>query len=363
MKVFLRSVFLLLLCGGFLYLMYKLEFLKVRDILNAFHERPSTLLMLACVQIFAAFAMMIRYRELLKVLGLRAPVKQVSSATFVSTAVGQWAPGSLAIVELLRVSLMFGTHAKAQSSSAASAENVGVKARLAIASFADRLVGFLGILLLGFVFSFYLMAKSGWPETLAGLLSGPGLLLLSSGVGSLSLICLPFAVRLRFFRNAERRWKRHGDAAQGRWGRVLNALLGHFETTRHNIDAGTRHPQRLIQPLLLSMLSLLLTSLSLYLSAQAIGQSLDFLQIVCAYPLISLSALLPLGFAGIGGYQIVMATIFGLFSVSPAVVASAGVLQSAVVLVVNTLLGLLYARVCSGQIRAILRRPAAASSV
>jgi len=69
-----------------------------------------------------------------------------------------------------------------------------------------------------------------------------------------------------------------------------------------------------------------------------------------------LAGLLPLGFAGIGGYQLVMASIFGIFSVSPAVVASAGVLQSALSLLVNSLLGLLFARVCSGQIRAILKR-------
>ncbi len=355
-KAIIKSLVLFALCAGFLFLMQKLELLRVSDILSAFNKRPSILVFLALVQVFAVFVMMIRYALLLKVLGIKAPLKQVSSATFVSTAVGQWAPGSLAVVEVLRVGLMIGSQSTQSDSSKSASETVGIKARLAIASFADRLIGFLGILFVGFVFSLVLFVKTAQSGPSAVGLNGVGFLLLSSGLGTCALISMPFLVRSKLLRRLEHRLRIHGPRSQSFLARSWNTFLRHFETFRHNIDAGSRHPLRLVGPLLLSMLSLLLSSLSLYLAAQAIGESLDFFQIVSAFPLIALSGLLPLGFAGIGGYQLIMATIFGLFAVSPSVVASSGVLQSAVALVVNTVIGLLFARVCSQQIKSILNR-------
>ncbi|MFZ9520412.1 MAG: lysylphosphatidylglycerol synthase domain-containing protein [Silvanigrellaceae bacterium] len=363
-KNVLKSSALLALGGGFLFLMQKLNFLRLADIASAFHERPGVILGLACVQAIAAFVMMIRYGTLLGVLGLAAPFKQVSSATFVSTAVGQWAPGSLAVVELLRVGLMIGSQPENIATDKVQQQHQGIKARIAIASFVDRLIGFLGILVLGFICSVYLVFGSSLPSDLSGFLTGPGLLLLSSGMGMCALVSLPLLVRLKWVRHLGAMGvRKHAMGGSRSVVGILATLLRHFETVRHNIEVGSRKPRRLLAPVCLSMLSLLLTSFSLYLAANALGESLDFIQIVCAYPLISLSAILPLGFAGIGGYQLIMASIFGLFAVSPAVVASSGVLQSAVVLVVNTLMGLLYARVCSGQIKAIFRQPASGQSL
>lgn len=363
MRIFFKSIILLAICAGFLFFMQKLGLLRIADILTAFERRPLILILLIFVQFLASFLMMIRYGTLLSVLGIKASWKQISSATFVSAAIGQWVPGSLAVVEILRVGLMVGSQSDHSHGGPQQADSVGVKSRLAIASFADRLIGFLGILLVGFVFSFYLVLQPGQSDKAHGLRSGVGFLFLSSGLGTFALLALPFLVRLKFLKSFGRRLKVQGISTERLFFRIWNIILRHLEVLRHNIDAGSRHPGRLLRPLLLSMTSLLLTSLSLYLSAFAIGDSLDFLQIVCAYPLISLSALLPLGFAGIGGYQLIMASIFSLFSVSPAIVASAGVLQSAVVLVVNTFIGLLYARVCSQQIRAILKRPEVAESL
>jgi uncharacterized membrane protein YbhN (UPF0104 family) len=378
-KLVFRSLGLLALAVGFLVVMEKFGLLRIADILDAFHKRPSILMLLAVVQVLAAFAMMYRYNILLKVLGIDAPLRQVGSATFVSTAVGQWVPGSMAVVEVLRVGLMFGGQAAAASRGKSPAKEQGaeqpsedealginlpgLKPRLAIASFADRLIGFLGILLIGFVFSCFLFAQSDALKRPEEAFSGPGILWLSSGLGALSLILLPSLVRLRFFKQLSYRMRVQGPRSLTRVGRFWNQSLQHIETLRHNVDAGCRHPRQLVLPLFLSMLSLLLTSFSLYLSALALDEKIDFFQIVCAYPLISLASLLPLGFAGIGGYQLIMASIFGLFSVSPAVVASAGVLQSTVVLVANTVIGLLYARVCSQQLRAIIKAPGVKGSL
>jgi uncharacterized membrane protein YbhN (UPF0104 family) len=362
-KVLFRLVLLLSVCFGFLYLMHRLELLRIADILNAFNKRPELLLLIVVVQLFSALVMLVRYAALLRILGISVSLKQVSSATFVSTAVGQWAPGSLAVVEVLRLGLMIGSQSAAHPRVENRSENAGMKARLTIASFADRLIGFLGILFAGFLGSVYVFSKTAPSGGFFGLLSGVGLLLVTSGIGTLAIVSMPFVVRLRFFRNFERRMHVHGPAAQKATGRLWNTALKHFETVRHNIDAGSRHPLRLLAPLSLSVVGLLLACLMLHLSARALGESLDYLQIVAAFPLMAVTSLLPLGFAGIGGYQLIMASIFGLFSVSPAIVASSGVLQSAVILVVNTVIGLFFARVCSDQIRAILSRRSAAGSI
>lgn len=358
MKIVLRSLILLLLCSSFLVIMYRFGFLRFADIISAFEKRPSTLLFVAFVQLSTAVVMLLRYRALLSFLGLSASFKQMSAATFVSNAVGQWAPGSLAVVEVLRIGLMIGSQTSQLPTVMNRGETAGVKARLALASFADRALGFLGILLTGFVFSLFLLffqeGRVNNPQSNAGLI----FLVVTSGCGSASIIALPFLARLKVLRHFGRSFRLHGPMAHRTLGLMWNRFLGYVETMRHNIDAGSRHPQHLVKPLFLSVISLLLTSLSLYLAASALGESLSFLQIVCAYPLISLSTLLPLGFAGIGGYQLVMASIFALFSVSPAVVASSGVLQSALLLVVNTLVGACFAGVCAGQIKAIFRAQA-----
>jgi uncharacterized protein (TIRG00374 family) len=363
LKVLIRLLLLLSLCFGFLYLMHRLELLRIADILSAFNKRPELLLMLVAVQMLSAFVMLIRYASLLRILGISVSFKQVSSATFVSTAVGQWAPGSLAVVEVLRLGLMIGSHSAMLPRAAKNGENAGMRARLTIASFADRLIGFLGILLAGFLGSFYVYSRTPSTGGFFGLFSGVGLLLMTSGVGTFSIISMPFLVRSRFAKHFSKKMRVHGEAAHRLHGRIWNAGLRHFETFRHNMDAGSRHPLRLLGPLSLSVVSLLLGCLTLFLSARALGESLDYLQIVAAFPLMAVTALLPLGFAGIGGYQLIMASIFSLFSVSPAVVASSGVLQSAVLLVVNTVIGLFFAKVCSGQIRAIFNRRSVAESI
>jgi uncharacterized membrane protein YbhN (UPF0104 family) len=362
-KVVIRLVILLTICFGFLYLMHRLELLRLADILNAFNRRPELVFLLVIVQCFSALVMLVRYASLLRILGISVSLKQVSSATFVSTAVGQWAPGSLAVVELLRLGLMIGSHSSAVPAKDAGAEAAGMKARLTIASFADRLIGFLGILLTGFLGSVYLFFNIPPAGDFFGLLSGPGLLLVSSAAGVFAIIVMPFTVRMKFFRNFSRRMRIHGPSSQTAGGKFWNAALRHFETFRHNIDAGSRHPWRLLGPLALSVVSLLLGCLMLNLAARALGESIDFLQIVAAFPLIAVTSLLPLGFAGIGGYQLITASIFSLFAVSPAVVASSGVLQSAVILVVNTVIGLFFARVCSHQIRTILTKRTPVESI
>lgn len=350
-KSVLRSLGLMVLAFCFLLLMQKFGFLRFSDIATAFAAHPKTIIGICALQIATATVMMLRYWRLLNLFGIETHLKQASSATFVSTALGQWFPGSLAVVEVLRVSLMFGSESNSRPLGGKS--DLGMKSRLAIVSLVDRLVGFLGILVMGFVFSGYLLTKmSSGGESLSGVV----FLFVLAALGVLALVSLPLVVRFKAIRRLAQRWAALPGANQSFPSKYMYKIFRHLESIRHDIEAGTRHPARLLGPVLMSMVSLLLTSTTLFMSARALSVSLDFFQIVCVFPIISVAALLPLGFAGIGGYQLVMASVFSIFAVSPSVVASAGVVQSALQLLANTLLGLLFFKVCSSQIRSVFRR-------
>ncbi len=358
MKAILRSLLLLVVAFVFLSVMQKLGLLRWSDIVAAFIAHPKTILGVCLVQAFCAVVMMVRYWKLLNLFGVSTPLSQASSATFVSTALGQWFPGSMAVVEVLRIGLMFGNDP--QRSLNSSGSGAGLKAKLAIVSLVDRLVGFLGILLMGFVFAGYLLVQV--VATDSSEISGVLFLMTTSGLGAATLFALPLFVRWKPVRLLCRRFseKQYGSGTRVR--AVFAAIARQLEPLRHDIEAGTRHPSRLAWPIVLSFVNLLAASAALYLAARALSVHLDFFQIVCVFPIISVASLLPLGFAGIGGYQLIMATVFGIFSVSPAVVASAGVLQSALGLFVNTLLGLMFLKVSSSQIRSIFRRQSAPSA-
>ncbi|MEY2988407.1 MAG: hypothetical protein RJB13_1928 [Pseudomonadota bacterium] len=338
--VFLATAFL------FLFMMHRFGFLRWGDITQAFARHPKTLIGVCGVQVITAVVMMIRYWKLLNLFGVEADLRRSSAATFVSTALGQWFPGSMAVVEMMRVGLMVGVGSKSEKVSVGMAS--GIKARLAIVSIVDRLVGFFGILFTG------LLASAG---TLLFAVHDVGVFVLfvfSLG-GVLGLIGLPFAVRQNWVKSflrkkisvAEQRGA-DGFSTKG------HSVLLHVESLRNDIEMGTRNPMQLVGPILLSVLSLLLTSAGLFMAARALSESLDFFQILCVFPIVSLASVLPLGFAGIGGYQLVMASVFGVFAVSPSVVASAGLLQSALLLLVNSLLGLAFLQTCSRQVRQAL---------
>lgn len=346
-----RSIALIFLAVLFLYYMQRFGFLRWAEIVSAFVAHPKTIVGVCAVQVAMAVVMMFRYWRLLGVFGVQTELRHASSATFVSTALGQWFPGSLAVTEVLRVSLMFGSDFAQQSKD--TPKQFEVKSRLAIVSLVDRLVGFLGILLMGALFSGYSLVKM--LDAQGAEFEGVAALFVLSSSGVLVLVSLPFLVRARLIRKWTRSPKQCHSGQKSVLFRWYFLLFQRLEVFRHDIEAGTRHPSRLVLPVLISILSLLLAATTLYLSARALSVRLDFLQIICVFPVISVAALLPLGFAGIGGYQLVMASVFGIFSVPPAAVASAGVLQSALSLLMCTLLGLLFWKVSSRQVRAIFR--------
>ena len=72
-------------------------------------------------------------------------------------------------------------------------------------------------------------------------------------------------------------------------------------------------------------------------------------------PLFTIAGLLPVSIAGLGGQQLTAIAVLNLLqSLDPAIVASAGLLNAAVVLGVQSLLAMLFAGISYRQLRRLL---------
>ena len=49
-----------------------------------------------------------RYFSLLRIFKINTDFHNVTAATFVSNGIGQWLPGSMAFIEVIRIGLMLG---------------------------------------------------------------------------------------------------------------------------------------------------------------------------------------------------------------------------------------------------------------
>ena len=137
--------------------------------------------------------------------------------------------------------------------------------------------------------------------------------------------------------------------------RICEKISRQLHATQTAIAEGSRHLHAFLTPVLFSTVSLVTSSLSLYFASHATGETIGVFATLAAFPVIAISQLLPIGFGGMGGYQLVAVAVFGVFGMNAASVSSASLLQNGLFLMQNTLLGLLFAHLSASQIRAILQ--------
>ena len=312
---------------GVLYLMTHYGLLDVDSIFHAFQKGYWWVALIILSQIALAFLMMVRYFYVLRSVGIEATFSQVISASFVSNGLGQWAPGSIAITEMIRVGLILGSEARTDS-----------KLRVAMASIIDRLVGFFVILTLGGITSlslfghqFQILEKIGpaqWSLLALGVVSLGG---------GFALGLFPFVSQ----------WK------------LFHLLFDRFERVSHfqrEISDCLSEPRKLVLPVLLSFLCFFTSCWGLYAASVASGAAVPLLATFATFPVIAVSGLLPLGFGGLGGYQLVAVGVFGILGIPSSAVSSASLLQNAMALVVNTLLGFGQLHNCKDQVQRILAK-------
>jgi uncharacterized protein (TIRG00374 family) len=352
MKIIFRSFALIGFAAVVLWLMGRANLIDFSMIQNAFQHEKGFVLLTIGVQLLIFILLMYRYVLTVRAFSVRVPTKDMAAATFVSVAIGQWAPGAMAIMEVIRMGLMFGTNKNVP-------EEEGVKPRLVAASLYDRLIGFMVILLIGFVASSYLvllqLKLNAAPATLAPLLA----LAVFSLCGTLAIIALPFVTRL----SASHRilvglHKRLGDNTQtpSPLTRALQQALAQAEKLRHVLASGGSNLKSFSSATFVSLVASVLMSVAIYTAALAVGTPIPLTAIIASFPVVAIASLLPMGFAGMGGYQLVTVAVFHIFGVDARVAASANLLQTALSLLTCTALGLLFARSSLHQIRALLSR-------
>ncbi|MCA2959562.1 MAG: flippase-like domain-containing protein [Silvanigrellales bacterium] len=348
-KLFARTAMLSAIGIAILLLMNHYGLFAFSNIARAFQRGGVWVAAVVSVQVALAFILVFRYGMVLRLTGVKVPSSAVFSANFVSNAVGQWAPGALAVTEVLRISLMLGAE-KAQGR--ALSQNAS---RLAVTSVYDRCIGFFTMLTVGgfaTVFVVNQAVRDGRME--ASLANGQFVALVGLAImslaGSLSIALLPFAARLRVVHIALDRAREAASLHS------LKNFLGRVQSLVRTFGHETFGLTQLLPPVLLSLCCMGLSCLSLWCAAQATGDPLPLFVIFATFPITAIATLFPLGFGGMGGYQLVAVGVFGLFGVAPAGVSTASVLQNALALLVNTLLGALYAHHSGKQIVAILKR-------
>lgn len=364
MKILTKAVVLIGLSIGLLYFMEREGLLDFQYVKSAFETGRSWLALVFVIQLSLSFSVLLRYVYLVRLFGIRSSFSHVTAATFVSAAVGQWAPGSLAVTEVLRVGLMIGAdkhienspnHAKKQK-----AANKRMKARLAAASLFDRLIGFFVILMMGTAVSLKILLSQS-DELPVDKLHGLQILGGASAAGALVIFMLPFVSRMPFVSRIlltgyvlSKRKAAGGKGIVAKLAVIFARLFSQLRNLQLTIIDGSKKARNFVVPVSLSIVSGMMTCLTLYYSSRAIGQEINFLAILSVFPVMAVATLLPIGFAGVGGQQLVAIGLFDIFALSPAQVASASLLQNMVLLAGNTLLGLFFAHLSAAQIKAIV---------
>ena len=369
MKAVMRSVAMALFAAFCLGLMVHFELINGDDLAAAFVHAKKWLLMAFLSILSVLIIMMFRYFYLLKMLRIYLPLKQVAAATFVSNALGQWAPGSLAVIELVRIGLMVGadrvgtgTGGSLENGTASAGAGVRpefLKSRLAVVSLLDRFCGFFTMLSIGGFTSFLFLLLSDNNES-----AHHQQLLLTLSVGSLGgaafLFCLPFLSRSAWCDRVLGLLNSVCVSPSGRVPHFAQRLLGKavvkFALLRGIVASDTRDLRLFVLPVFLSLLMMVGSCLSLYFCSRATGTEIPFFSILSVFPVMAVAGVLPLGFAGLGGYQLVAVALFQVFGLKGADVATANVLSAGVNIAVNSLLGLFFLKMSSSQIAAILRK-------
>jgi uncharacterized protein (TIRG00374 family) len=352
MKIAIRSLLLITCAALILWLMGRANLIDFTLIMQAITNSKGFVLLTIAIQTIIFILLMWRYVLTVRAFKVRVPTKDMAAATFVSVAIGQWAPGAMAIMEVIRMGLMFGTNRN-------SATESGVKPRLIAASLYDRLIGFMVILFIGFLSSMFLIAKQLSGNALfADLLPLIGLAAFSL-VGTAAIIAMPFLARISASKKlllALHKYFGGTNFSYKIWPQLLQRILSQLENLRHVLAAGDANLTTFLSPSLVSLVGSILMSVTTYTAALAVGTPIPLMAILASFPVIAIASLIPMGFAGMGGYQLVTIAVLHVFGVDAKVAASANLLQTALSLLTSTALGLLYLRPSIGQMRALLAK-------
>lgn len=317
-------------------LLFYFDLIELGQVRTAFRDHALILALNVVCLLALSLLSVLRHLWVLGVVGVSIPWPRVAAANLVSQAIGQWAPGSMAVSELVRMGLMLGD--TRTSPEAAS--------RIAVAAIVDRLIG------LGMTFA-------------VGAFAGALLVVTSSRQAALllplSLVCLllgAFLIVLPLLGGPARfdalalRIHANGDSRIARLSRSLASALSQVGKAAAHWRS---RPRAVLVTIALSTAATLLVSASGYLTTVAVDDPISFLLLAAILPLNIISVILPIGFAGFGGPQLVAVALFAPFGVSPKTILALTLVQNTLVLGVQTTLGLLFGSAYGKNLAAIAR--------
>jgi uncharacterized membrane protein YbhN (UPF0104 family) len=307
---------------------------------------------------FATFVNLWRYSKLLLLLRVHLPFRSVAAATSVSLFVGQWLPGSMAVSEMVRLGLMVGAE-RGHNTNQAPEEGTGGKARIFVASFLDRACGliiFMTVGTVGCLVSLGLEAVKGQGSVPAHELTLLGGLVVFGLTGISLLLALPWLAKhpatVVALERQIQRWK----SRSGHLGRLLGSTMTVLSKVTAPMASKDFSYSGFFSALAISCLSSLSLVGLFWACAQAVGFPMTYLQVAAVFPFLAIAQLLPIGFGGIGGHQLVAIALFQAFSLEAKGVATVSLVAGLVPLLLNAVVGVWFLRTSSHQLRAILSR-------
>jgi len=335
MKKSFKIIALVLLSFGFVYYLSKNKIIDINLLKNALEQHKLLLLTIALLQVMNYVGIGFRYKSILKILGLEKKTRHAVSATLVSNALGQWLPGSVAFVEILRV----GFSLKVNQGNQLTPHE---KFSFAMASLFDRIIGLFMTLLLGSVITFYFVISA--PDKHAS----SYFILLCVFIINLSLCLMIMALPLiagsksmqHILAQGERFFLRVLSGSKPR--KIVMGLFHKLNDLIKIFSENGKNYKLFLVPMSISLFSVFCFTLGMHLSWIALGSRIPFYETLALISSLFLIGSLPISVGGIGAPQFLAAILYGAFGASPSLAASAQLLLTAVTLVTISFVGLLY---------------------
>jgi uncharacterized membrane protein YbhN (UPF0104 family) len=366
--IILKSLAFVLLAAAIVAAMIRFGLIDVTSLILAFDHGKPWLALAFSFGLLSALINLWRYMRILRLMAVDIPFRGAAAATSVSLFVGQWLPGSMAVSEMVRLGLMMGA-GKIHSNTGSTAPSpekplvTSIKARIFVASFLDRACGLILFLTVGTVACALSLVTASQASSLAAHeFTILGLLMCFGVVGAVTLLTLPWLAKhpavLRTLETQAARWHQHA----GKLGPPLaKIILTVRKITGPMADESFTYGGFYRALAISSMSSLLLVG-AFYTCSMAVGFNMSYVQIAAVFPFLAIAQLLPIGFAGIGGHQLVAVALFQAFSLEASGVATVSLVQGLVSLILNTVVGVFFFQTSAHQVKAILQRPDATAA-
>lgn len=346
-----------LLSAGILWQLGRYGLLDLALIKSAFFHSKGWIGMCVFALGISSLLAVIRFHRLLTVFSVQAGFKDALISGFVSQALGQWMPGSMAVAEVLRFGLIKGLASK-WNAAEPGIPAAGAKGRIGMAILLDRFLGFGAMLSLGGLAALALLVIGGEPKPSSPAVPILAAISLAIGVAILAMPLLSGPVLRHLpalFRKAGAGETRPDEDSSFQKNGILPRTMRRLRLMLETLGMSTARRRWAVLPFLISAGIAIVNPLSFYLSALAIGRPIPFPIILAAAPFTYVAVFFPLGFAGYGGQQLIVAGVFALFRVSPETVVATSILQTTLVLTVQTFLGGAGAVLSLDRLRAVLK--------